>query len=287
MDAVKPMNVLLAPMVNWRALAMLTMCAVLPGSGAIAAVKSAGFDLSLHQARSGECVAGKTCEYLVTVTNQGKERFVGPLNLLRTASYRPAKHESVEGVNCSRKRDSIACRTASLDLESGQSYSFKLTVTLPRNAGGDIRNCTALSFRGGEFEDPFQDLVAIVQVALQARGLYQNSPIDGKPGKKFIAALSAFRKQHDLPKGEFDAELLKTLFAPSGMMVEDLDTSNHQVCAEYELPKAAVAANRRRRRAVPVVRAQRRTSPGSFTSTDTGGRRTNLRLDGLELEGGN
>ena len=57
-------------------------------------------------------------------------------------------------------------------------------MPVPRWLSGDVEKCALISFSGGEFEDPLQDLVAIVQLALKSRGFYGNGDVDGKVGKQ-------------------------------------------------------------------------------------------------------
>jgi hypothetical protein len=279
-------------------LAALVLALVIPtGNGVRAAedrvpvtpasLDTSGRDLALTQERSGECKQGENCEYLITVTNQGPDPFTGALNILRTASYQPGGHKSADDVDCTRKRASVACRTGPLSLEAGQSFAFTLSLAVPRNQGGEVRNCAVLSFRGGELADPLEDLVTIVQLALKARGLYADGDIDGKMGKKLTAAIDGLRADEELPEGEIDGSLIRALFGASGLMVDDTDPKNDAVCDRFELPEVVVAAapvRRRvaRRRVVRRAPVQRAVQPRGFTSRNSGGRKSNHRLDGLD-----
>ncbi len=274
------------------ALAFGLLTAALPGAQAVedevaaAPAKPAGpgHDLSLRQVRSADCTQGKDCEYVITVTNEGANSFTGVLNILRTASYRPTKHEGADGVVCKRKQRSVVCRTEPLTLTTGQSYAFTLSLAVPRSQGGEVKNCALLSFRGAEFADPYEDLVVIVQLALKSRGLYADGGIDGKSGKKLTKAVDTFRKTEGMPEGGIDTALMKALFGPAGLMADDANPENDYVCDQFELPEPKVVKVNRRvvRRVVRRAPAPRRTQTQSLTSRDSDNRGSNPRLDGLD-----
>ena len=244
--------------------------------------KPEGFDLVLSEERSGPCKAGQDCDYVLTVRNAGTKPFLGKINILRTASYQARALEATEGVTCARKRDSIACRTGDLNLDTGDSFSFTLSITMPRTVGGEVESCSMVSFKGGELEDPIEDLVAVVQLGLQAHGYYETSTVDGKPGKNYIAAVNAFREARGLVEGEVDPALVKALFGHGGVLAGDIDHSNDEVCETFSLPRTAATANRvRARRFIRrnVVRSTTRTT--GFTARDSGTLQGNLRSHGL------
>lgn len=241
-----------------------------------------GPDLALTQKRSGECRPGDECAYALTITNEGEERFTGVLNILRTASYRPSKHKSAEDVACSRKRTMTACRTERLRLKPGEAFSFTLSQDVPRSESGEVRDCALLAFRGGEFGDPYEDLVAIVQLALKSRGLYADGEIDGKAGTKFRAAIDSFRESEEMPEGEIDADLIKALFGPAGLMVEDVNPDNDLVCDSFELAEPAKANRRHVRRYYRRYPTRRQVQQRGFSARNSGDRNGNIRLDGFD-----
>ena len=243
-----------------------------------------GRDLAVEQVRQGECVQGKDCAYVITVTNMGPDRFSGMVNVLRTANYEPSKHKSPDGISCSRNGSAVACRTPEVKLEAGQSVAFELSLTVPQTQSGEVELCASLSFQGGEFEDPFEDLVAIVQLAMRSRGLYVDGTIDGKIGKKLRAAIDAFRAENGLSEGEIDAALIKALFGPAGLMAEDTAPGNDHVCDRFELAEPAVANTNRRNVRRRYVRrgAVRRLRTSGFASPNSVGRKNNHRLEGFE-----
>lgn len=262
--------------------------AVWLAAGAVAASPHAdkskpdGFDLVLSEERSEPCQAGEDCDYLVTVRNAGTRPFLGKVNILRTASYQPRAHKASDDVTCSQKRDSIACRTGDLKLETGDSFSFTLSVTLPRNVGEEVDSCSMVSFRGGELEDPIEDLVAVVQLGLQSHGFYAGSAVDGKPGKNYIAAVNAFRKSRGLDKGEVDPALVKALFGHGGVLAGDIEHGNDEVCETFALPRTAATANQvRGRRIIRRTVVRRTTRTTGFTARDSGTQQGNLRSHGV------
>lgn len=266
------------------------MSAVGQGAGAVdddvtlipANLDLSGQDLSLRQERNGECKPGTNCEYRITVTNEGPGEFDGVLNLLRTSSYKPGRHKSQDDISCTRKRASIACRTEPLQLRAGQSFAFTLSMPVPRWLTGEVENCALISFRGGEFEDPLEDLVAIVQLALKARELYANGNVDGKAGKKLSRAIDAFRKSQDMSEGDIDAALIKALFGPAGLMVDDSNPHNDYACDKFELAKPVAATPRRRtvrRRVLRRATTPRQNEPRGRTSVNG---RHNPRVLGLD-----
>lgn len=231
-------------------------------------------DLALSQDRKGECAPGGECEYLITVTNKGAEDFSSMVNVLHTASFRPRRHKSSDEVACSRKRSVVACRTGQVHLAPGQSVAFTLELRVPRNARGEARNCALLAFRGGELDDPLEDLVTIVQLALQARGLYADGEVDGKPGSKLSAAIDTFRADNGLPEGEIDAELIRVLFGPAGLMDGDGDALNDHVCDTFELPKAVANQQIQQRSIYRRVQTRQSGTINNFGATPPGSRRS-------------
>lgn len=250
-----------------------------------ASLDVSGQDLSLRQERSGDCVQGKNCEYLITVTNEGPAEFDGVLNILRTSSYKPGRHKSQDNISCTRNRASIACRTAPLQLAAGQSFAFTLSMPVPRWLSGDVEKCALISFSGGEFEDPLQDLVAIVQLALKSRDFYGNGDVDGKVGKKLNRAIAAFRKEQNMAEGDIDAELLEALFGPAGLVVGNVNPDNDYACDRFELGEPPATQKRRRvvrQRGVRRAAATRRNDARTRADRNTVNGRANPRLFGLD-----
>ena len=111
------------------------------------------------------------------------------------------KHDSEQGVNCTQNLSAVACRAPELELEAGQSVAFTLSLSLPRSATGQVRHCALVAFPGAEFDDPYRDLVAIIQLALKLRGHYRNGEIDGEMGSELQDAIQALRKEERLGAG--------------------------------------------------------------------------------------
>ena len=250
-----------------------------------ASLEVSGQDLSLRQERKGDCKQGKNCEYLITVTNEGPAEFDGVLNILRTSSYRPGRHKSQDDVSCSRNRASIACRTEPLQLAAGQSFAFTLSMPVPRWLSGEVEKCAVISFSGGEFEDPLEDLVAIVQLALKSRDFYGNGDVDGKVGKKLNRAIAAFRKEQNMAEGDIDTELLKALFGPAGLVIANTNPKNDHACDRFELGKPPATRTRRRavrQRGVRRAAATRQNETRSRSTRNSVNGRANPRLFGLD-----
>lgn len=248
-----------------------------------------GSDLALHQERQSTCAQGDRCKYRITVTNNGPETYNGTINVLRTASFLPesVKHSSEQAVNCSQNLSAVACRAQDVELEAGQSVAFTLSLALPRTAKGQVRHCALVAFPGAEFDDPYRDLVAIIQLALKLRGLYRKGEVDGEMGSDLQTAIQALRNEENLGEGEIDAALIKAMFGPAGLMKSDPNSENDQVCDSFDLPKIAQAgASEKVERPQPRVRrAAQPRKPDPNTSYALRKRKRgwhNIRLDGFD-----
>ena len=252
-----------------------------------ASLTAGGADLAVAQTRDAGCAPGGDCSFTITVTNNGPQPYAGTLNLLGASSIRLRSHDlsGPETVECSHKRSSVACRMNDLSLNAGQSVTLTLALGLPRTAKGEMKACSLLTFSGSELEDPLQDLMTIVQLALKQRGFYKSGEIDGKSGSKLLKAINAFREQESLGEGAIDQNLLLALFGPQGLLINDPNIENDTVCEAFDLPKATVSAAQarlnRRRAALRRARAQQQRNVQSAQPT-TGDRKYNPRIDGLE-----
>lgn len=247
-----------------------------------------GADLALFQERQTPCTQGDNCKYRITVTNKGPDTYSGTINVLRTASFEFAsfKQDSEQELVCTQNLSAVACRAKAVELGAGQSLAFTLSLTVPRRMEGQVRHCALMAYPGAEFEDPYRDLVAIIQSALKLRGVYHGDRMDGEMSEELQEAIQVVRNEEGIGEGAIDADLITALFGPSGLMQGDPNSENDRVCDAFDLPDNALARARRQARGKRLrerrAEQEAQSSQSSYSLRQRGRDWRNIRIDGFD-----
>lgn len=196
-------------------------------------------ELQITKATPPVCDWGATCDFLLTITNNGPGIYDGPLliadfieegTLVEAGPDWTCLQEGIPGP--------VICRHDTVVMAAGESVFLPMVFHMPLPIHGppawntELQNCgfivwpTALADLGH---------VQSVQAALRLQGYYVG-PISGTVDPATQAAIDAWRADHGLPPGGIDAALDASLFPGSSGMAGDANPDNDMACAIYILP---------------------------------------------------
>lgn len=190
--------------------------------------------LKIRKQQTSDCVPNRdtqrySCGFRITVTNEGRAPFSGPLVVTDTFGSPWAQaitQTSGGGWACAQPvGGAVSCENSGLNLAQGSFSFIDLDMQVQGLVnGGTWENCAA----AGIPDDRTQRVAAIQQV-MNARGL-KAGPVDGRSGTKTYRALAQLQKTLGLPVSrEFDDALFAALGLP-------LAKPGEKACVVADLP---------------------------------------------------
>ena len=105
-------------------------------------------NLKTTKVAKGDCVAsegGYRCDYVVTVTNMGKDPHHGPIEIDEQFGFAPSSAKFSPEWSCPRVGGTFHCRLDHADLEKGESVELKVSATVPDGPHCKLRNTAIMT----------------------------------------------------------------------------------------------------------------------------------------------
>jgi hypothetical protein len=106
-------------------------------------------NLKTTKVAKGDCVASGgnyRCDYVVTVTNMGKDPYHGPIKLSEHLGFAPNSVVFSAPWGCTGGGASYHCTKPHVDLEKGQSVELTVTATVPDGPQCKLKNSAVMTF---------------------------------------------------------------------------------------------------------------------------------------------